>query len=229
MSAEKDLYPIVDKFLREKLRCIITGINKGTKYGQVDVLGLRERKSDLAHQAELVAVEVKKGGKPSFLKSIGQAFAYSLYAHRVYLAWDKEFTPEEIDMAYKFGVGLISISISQRPRVNLITSSSEFKPERYHLLHIIDKLDYFECTICHSYYPKPSNKVIAINDEAICLAEDEEYSGKFSDAIVSRRPAVYYLFKLAENHRDDRDYVYDRRYLCEDCCSIFSSLINDSP
>ena len=88
MSRERELYPKVEKFLVYIFGCSRTKINTGTKYGHIDVLGLRERRSDFASQTELVAVEVKRGGT-RFLNWIGQAVAYSLYAHRVYLAWEK--------------------------------------------------------------------------------------------------------------------------------------------
>ncbi|MGV1098737.1 hypothetical protein ACUUL3_04925 [Thiovibrio sp. JS02] len=114
MSGEDELYPIVEKFLVDAFGCGSTKINTGTKYGHIDVLGLRERRSDFASQTELLAVEVKRGGT-RFLNFIGQAFAYSLYAHRVYLAWEKpkgaSFTQEEIDIASKFGVGLLSMRV----------------------------------------------------------------------------------------------------------------------
>ena len=88
MSGEKELYPVVEKYLRTRFNCVAVKLNTGTRYGHIDVLGLRERRSDFASQSEILAVEVKRGGT-RFLNFIGQALAYSLYANRVYLAWEK--------------------------------------------------------------------------------------------------------------------------------------------
>ena len=227
MSSEKELYPKVEKFLVDAFGCLSTKINTGTKYGHIDVLGLRERRSDFASQTELVAVEVKRGGS-GFLKFIGQTVGYSLYAHRIYLAWEKSngesFTLEEIDIASKFGVGLLSIS--KRGEVTPITSSGEFAPEKYHLLQVIRKLNYFECTICRAYYPEKS--VVRVNDKGeINVEEDPSYRGKLNKAIVKRRPALYHLYHLAEIREDERRYTWDKRFICKDCCSIFSSILPD--
>lgn len=228
MSKETELYPKIECFLVDSFGCGPTKTNTGTKYGHVDVLGLRERRSDFASQTELLAVEVKRGGT-RFLNFIGQAFAYSLYAHRVYLAWEKPqgaiFTQEEVDIASKFGVGLLSIS--KKGEVSLIASSAEFTPERHHLLQAINKLDHFECTLCRSYYPNEAS--VQINQPGIINSKQEpDYTGNFHKAISSRRPALYYLFQLAEARGDERLYTHDRRFICKDCCSIFSSLLNMS-
>ena len=227
MSSEKELYPKVEEFLVDTFGCLSTKINTGTKFGHIDILGLRERRSNFSSQTELVAVEVKKGGT-RFLNFIGQTVAYSLYAHRVYLAWERNngesFTLEEIDIASKFGVGLLSIS--KRGKITLVTSSAGFAPEKYHLLQAIRKLDYFECTICRSYYPEES--VVRINDAGkINITEEPAYRGKLNKAIVERRPALYHLYHLAEIREDEREYTWDKRFICKDCCSIFSSILPD--
>ena len=227
MSSEKELYPKVEKFLVDAFGCLSTKINMGTKYGHIDILGLRERRSDFASQTELVAVEVKRGGS-GFLSFIGQTIGYSLYAHRVYLAWEKNngesFTFEEIDIASKFGVGLLSIS--KEGEITRITSSAEFAPENYHLLQVIRKLGYFECTICRSYYPEEF--FVRINKRGLINMEEEpSYRGKLNKAIVERKPALYWLYHLAEIREDERKNIGDKRFICKDCCSIFSSILPD--
>ena len=225
MAREYELYPIVEEYLVDAFECGATKINTGTKYGHIDVLGLRERRSDFASQTELLAIEVKRGGT-RFLNFVGQAVAYSLYAHRVYLAWEKasgySFTQEEIDIASKFGVGLLSIS--RKGIVSLVASSAEFTPERHHLLQAVHKVEYFECTLCRSFYPKESS--VQINQPgAIKTKEEPSYVGNLDKAVASRKPALYYLFQLAEARGDQRSYTHDKRFLCKDCCSIFSSFL----
>lgn len=224
MSREDELYPVVATFLEDAFGCGSTKINTGTKYGHIDVLGLRERRSDFSSQTELLAIEVKRGGT-RFLNFIGQAVSYSLYAHRVYLAWEKEkgggFSQEEISIASKFGVGLLSIS--SKGKISLVSSSAEFAPERHHLLQAVNKLDHFECTLCRSFYPKESS--VQINPRGAINIEEEKYAGNLLKAVTSRRPALYYLFQLAEARGDKRVYTHDTRYICKDCCSIFASIL----
>ena len=224
MGDEKVLYPIVSDFLKKELGCTKTECNAGTSHGRIDVLGFRERKSYFASQAEVVAVEVKSGTR--FLNYIGQAVAYSLYSHRVYLALkkpnDNRITRDEFDIASRIGVGLLSISCEDE--INLVATSNEFDPEHYRLLQVIDKLGYFECTFCRSYYPKnPSG--IKVNKYEINSKENPDYPGKFNQAVAARRGAVYWLHELAKNHRDEKTNYYDKRFICKDCCSIFSSLL----
>ena len=225
MANERDLYPHVVAFLQQELGCISTKVNTGTRYAHIDVLGLRERRSDFATSTELLAVEVKKGGT-RLLNFIGQALAYSLYANRIYLAWQKKdgqsITKEEIDISSKFGVGLLHISKTEN--ISLISSSREFTPERHHFLQALDKLAHFECTICRATYPK--EQVVRVNPHGpIEPASDAEYLGNLQRAVRARRPALFYLFQLAEIRQDKREYTYDKRFICKDCCSIFSTLL----
>ena len=232
MNGEQELYPVVESFLRRKFECHKTAVNTGTSYAHVDVIGLRARRNNFAENIELVAVEVKRGETP-FLKSIGQSLGYSLYAHRVYLAWqkpdDQPILQEEIDIASAFGVGLLSVRSDGRAtsgyRIECITTSHEFKPERRHFLQIVDKLKYSECTICRSFYPREDD-MVDINRWPIDISVDPNYMGLFRDAVESRKPARYWLHQLAEHHKDERQLVYDRRFVCRDCCSIFSSLLS---
>ena len=225
MPNERDLYPHVVAFLQKEFSCISTKVNTGTRYAHIDVLGLRERRSDFATSTELLAVEVKQGGT-RLLNFIGQALAYSLYANRIYLAWQKKngqsITKEEIDISSKFGVGLLHIS--KTAKISLISSSLEFTPERHHFLQALDKLAYFECTMCRATYPK--ERMIQVNQPGpIEPASNPEYLGNFQRAVRARRPALFYLFQLAEIRQDERVYTHDKRFICKDCCSIFSALL----
>lgn len=226
MANEAELYPLVALYLKEQVGCLQTKENTGTKFGHIDVVGVKERKSNLSSQPEIVAVEVKRGAA-RFLNSVGQALSYSLYAHRVYLAWEKpeyqEFSDEEIDIAAKFGVGLLHIN--SKGKLRLVSSSASFIPEQYHLLQIIEKLGYFQCTICNSVYP--SDGATHINQpSAINLAVNPNYKGKFVEIIKTGKPAFYYLYELAKHRADERGYVHDKRFICNDCAGIFASFID---
>ena len=227
-ASEKELYEPVSAFMRGRMGCKATKINTGTRFGQIDVLAIRTRTSDFASNDEVIAVEVKKGGT-RFLNFLAQALSYSLYAHRVYLAWQRTsgagYTQEEIDIASHFGVGLLEIDESER--VALISSSSKFQPERQYLMQAVQKLQYFECSICRSVYP--IEKLIELNQPGEDdLADDPNYRGRLADAISQRRSSVYYLFELSKDRGDSRTQVWDRRYLCKECSSIFASLLPKS-
>ncbi|HLB71875.1 MAG TPA: hypothetical protein VJJ51_12605 [Candidatus Methanoperedens sp.] len=123
MGLEAKLYNSIEDFIKQRFGCHVVKQQVGTKLGKVDVMGLRETSGDFEAGGELVAIEVKEEKAP-FLKAIGQAFAYSLYAHRCYLAYKKRynnnFSSDEIDIATQFGVGLIEIKNNE---CNLIVTS----------------------------------------------------------------------------------------------------------
>src|SRR3990172_3808907 len=57
-TAEKKLYPIVERWFRRHFRCFRTGINKGLAHGRIDVVGVRDTGGDLSGEIETIAVEV---------------------------------------------------------------------------------------------------------------------------------------------------------------------------
>ena len=83
-------------------------------------------------------------------------------------------------------VGALSAEISCEDEINLVATSNEFDPEHYRLLQVIDKLVYFECTFCRSYYPKNPSGIKVSKDE-INSKENPDYPGKFNQAVAARR------------------------------------------
>ena len=121
--------------------------------------------------AELIVIQVKLS-KAVFLKSIGQAWGYSLTADRCYLAvyCPHGFTQSETEMAAQLNIGLIQIRDKDRCRV--ILSSPQHRPLRHHKLALMRKLKYVECALCQppvkreqasSYYLDRSAARIATN------------------------------------------------------------------
>lgn len=224
MRLEAKLYNSIENFVTHRYGCHVVKQQVGTKFGQVDVMGLRETSGDLKADGELIAIEVKEEKAP-FLSAIGQAFAYSIYAHRCYLAYKKrynnKFSTEEIDIATQFGVGLIEIKSNE---CNEIVTSRIFSPQEKYVLHILNKLKLFKCTLCRGIYHKEDMAYINKNG-SINLEEDLDYPGRLENAIMKRKNAMYWLYELSHLRGNDRDYVYDRRFICKDCISIFSSLI----
>jgi hypothetical protein len=60
------------------------------------VIGIRDIGGDFSGEVETIAVEVKRGSTP-FVNACGQAFGYSVYSNRVYLAdlRDHRFTQDD--------------------------------------------------------------------------------------------------------------------------------------
>ena len=226
MANERQYYDLVAKsFLAKELRCFCSKREIGTTMGKVDVVGIRELSSDFKSTTELVAVEVKDKNAP-FLNSIGQAFAYSIYAHRCYLAFKKgrgkSFTQDKLDIASQFGVGLIEIR--SKSVVKVVSISKQFEPRQHYMDDLKSKLGYFNCTICNGTYARKD--ITRINQRRpISTDEDDKYLGNIERAIGQRRNALYFLYELFEQRGDRRTYVYDKRYICKDCISILAPLL----
>jgi hypothetical protein len=224
MALESKLYKTVEQFAKEEFGCQVVKQQIGTRLGKVDVVGFRQIHGDLGTISELIAIEIKEENA-SFLKAIGQARAYSIYAHKCYLAYRKRysnrFTSAEKDIASQLGVGLIEIKADQS---NVIATSQSFSPQEDYVLTILDKMRLFRCTLCHAVYTHENMTAVNSKDE-INPSKEPAYLGKMKQAIKNHKNIEYYLFHLnSQNVDDEREYVHERRYLCKDCASIFASL-----
>ena len=111
MLTEDQYYSSVEKFIKKKYNCMVTGTNKGhLSLGLVDVIGAYETSSEYNSDVELITVEVKTSTS-SFGKSLGQALGYSLLGERCYLAVtfsdNENFSKEQQYMANHLGVDLL--------------------------------------------------------------------------------------------------------------------------
>jgi len=224
---EISLYNRVAKFAVEQFDCRFMKQQIGTHLGKIDVAGIQELRGDLESEAEIVAVEVKEE-RAAFLNSIGQAVAYSIYAHRCYLAVRKrhgsQFSAEELQVAAQFGVGLIEIGAKG---MSMRLTSRRFSPESRYVLQIIHRLGLFRCSMCRAVYEDKDST--GVNQAGkIDLSEKPNYRGQLSRIVAKRRNAKYYLYELHSQRDDPRVYVSDRRYLCKDCVSVFASLMPEA-
>ena len=80
--------------------------NLGAK-ARADVAGVKNVGNKLVDKVEIVVVEVKD--QPIKLRSIEQAYGYSIYAHKCYLATTYEISEENKSLAHNFGIGLLKI------------------------------------------------------------------------------------------------------------------------
>ncbi|MBS3906573.1 MAG: hypothetical protein KGZ49_06005 [Syntrophaceae bacterium] len=202
-------YPTLERFLRRRFHCFVTAQNRGTRFGRIDVIGIRDIGGDLSGAVEILGVEVKAGGQP-FNTATGQAFSYSVYADRCYLADVRSAPPyyslEEVDIASRLGVGLIAI----RPSGSVleILASPQHHPLPDMRAEIIEKLRYAQCTLCGSLFQKGES------------GSPEKYvSRSLPKAIANELGFVYWLHEVNDRRKKPLVYNYIRRYVCSDCVS----------
>jgi len=225
MPPEEKLYKIVEDYASQELGCDHVGQKVGTKHGIVDVVGVQELHGDFETHNEVIAIEVKDY-RASFLSAVGQARSYSIYAHKCFLAYRKRYSDllsfEEIDIASQLGIGLIEI---KNKKCTVLATSASFSPRDSYVMTILNKLGLFRCAMCRAVYPLKD--VMFVNQKGpIDMKSEHIYAGQMKKAIISRKNIRYSLIQLAEQRdADERKYIFDQRYLCKDCASIFASLM----
>jgi hypothetical protein len=211
--AEQNLYKSVARFVKAEFGCFAVKTTKGTTYGSIDVIGLRYNVGDFGGTSEIVAVEVKPENS-TFLKSLGQALAYSVMADRCYLAihtpYRRTTLQDERELAAQLRVGLIEIGVRKMCRV--VVSSPQHRPIRAHKLSLLNQLGFHECMICTTLLSKGEG-----------MRSQGDRSGLLH-AIRDGKAFRYWLYKLDEQRGGARTFVYDRRYFCKDCVAAFSTL-----
>jgi hypothetical protein len=203
---ERRLYGRVRQFVRIQLGCSVVGEDKGTDYGRIDVVGIREIEGDLASNFEIIGVEVKEEGD-KFLNSAGQAKGYSIYANRCYLAQEGRFAQEEVEIARVLGIGLIDVNRDIRE----VLSSPIHSPSPVWQRKILSRLGQAVCTVCGTIFP--DDRVIrGTRSSHLVLSRALDRAGK------SGNPLLYYLYDYNTRHKSDtRELVHQRRYVCKDC------------
>lgn len=229
---EIDLYKTVKEFLKEEFNCFHTELNMGTKSGQSDVVGLRnadvvhnnDTVGDLGNDTEVISVEVKLEGNAS-LKSLGQAYAYSIMADRCYLAVHKpnesEFSDQEKNYASKLGVGLIKIGAQKE--CSIIISSPTHSPLRSHKLALVNRLGYVRCIMCDMFF-------VWKEDRGVEQKRENIKPNTIKKAIEEEKSFCYWLYEFSEQgqRKDERAPCHDRRYICTDCVQALSGLSNSN-
>ncbi len=209
---EKTLYPIVARYMRRHFLTFRHALNKGLRYGRIDVLGIRDVGGDFSGQVETIAIEVKRGSTP-FANAAGQTIGYKVYANRVYLAdlREKPFDQDEISIASNLGIGLIQIK-GKKCREWL--SSPVYEPIGKLQLRLFEALRLGRCQLCGSLFkigePETGGSYSNVSRN-LTLAIKREKGLVFWNRELGERRAKLGLCK--------KDYVYDRRFICSDCVS----------
>lgn len=218
-ESERNLYPVVERWMKKRFRCFKTEINFGLSCSRVDVLGVRDIGGDLSGDVETIGIEVKGGAEP-FATASGQALGYQVYVNRVYLADVRqgEFKPNEIDIASHLGIGFIQIKGSQCREV---LSSPHHNPIPRMSLELLDRMALGHCRFCGVYF--------GIGTEANRMSKVTRKSLKA--ALEKEKGFVFWNFELADRKRRlgmrnaNNESSSERRYVCHECLkSVFSKI-----
>jgi len=156
---EEDYYPIVRKWLeKEGYYCggfiedskgkPIYFQNKGTKRLKIDVAGVKNHGTKALDEIEVVAVEVKDVASIQY-RDIQDAYAYSQYAHKCYLATTGSIDEEDKHEAHCLGVGLLRINGN---KVKEILSPKLNTPIQARMLQFLNVLEVCQCPICQTFF-----------------------------------------------------------------------------
>ena len=214
---ESELYPVVERWMRKHFCCFKTVIDKGLKYGRIDVLGVRDVGGDLSGEIETIAVEVKKGVTP-FAKASGQTLGYRVYANRVYLAdlRRESFTTDEVHIASNLGIGLIQIKCKtcremlSSPHYNQITKLN---------LMLLESVAVGKCQLCASFF-----EIGGLKNRFSNLTREN-----LKQAVVKEKGLMFWNYEAAyrknefNKRRAKSETVHERRYICPECVSVLFS------
>ena len=202
---EKSLYPRIEKFLLNTLKCNWVLSELGSNdVGRVDVVGIKSFKDRFSNRYEIIGVEVKPKTF-HFGKKIGQALAYSLFANRVYLACHEEFSQSQIELASRLGVGLIQIK--SKAGCSEVIGSKIFDPDREKMLNLLTKMSLAECMLCNSLIDLEKN-----------------YSNNLPRAISRGIPFEFYRkidAQYAPSYKGKKKIIFQWLYVCPSCLKLF--------
>lgn len=221
---ERDLYEVVETWAERKFGCFATAIDKGTEYGRVDVIGLRQTPGDHSAQTDLICIEVKRGTQP-LLNALGQAVGYSIYGNYCYLA---DYRPEspyseiEREIAEQLGIGLIRIG--KNNRVEQVSNARRCQPVENFKLRLADQMGFVQCSICGTFFARSeSNRNLY---DWSRLQRDTSNSARKRAGIEAGKGFVFWPEDASSQdvthqsrHSDGR--LYNRRFLCNTCATLF--------
>jgi hypothetical protein len=193
--SEAQLYPVVERWAKSRLKCWKVAINTGPRVGRVDVAGVRDLGSgDLASRSEVVAIEVKSGTS-AFAKSAGQAHGYSVMADRCYLAVGvKQVSDEQLVIASQLRIGLLTIS---NGRVEEVLTAPLGDPLMELRLQLLEKLHCAPCALCSTVFRIGDVK----NHFRNLVRRDGNDRHDLAEAAVKSKGMVWWLWRHA-NERD---------------------------
>jgi hypothetical protein len=182
--------------------------NKGTKRLRIDVAGVKNQGTRLLDEIEIVAVEVRHVPSVQY-RDIQDAFAYSQYAHKCYLATTGTISGQDKHEAHCLGIGLLRIS---GKRVKEVLSPKLNTPIKARMLHFLSVLDVSQCPICNTFFEtfvRKSEKYKSFyrlsRPRYFDVAKDFPKTDMFVRSELRELPAKYKT----------------RRYICRSCLEEF--------
>lgn len=122
--------------------------NKGTKRLRIDVAGIRNVGTWCLDVIEVVAIEVKNVKSVQY-RDLQDAFAYSQYAYKCYLATTGSIDKQDKADAHALGIGLLTIT---GKKVKEILSPKLNVPIQERMLQFLSMLEVAKCPICGSFF-----------------------------------------------------------------------------
>lgn len=219
---EKQLYPVVQRWMIRSFKCFKAMHNVGLNYSRCDVVGVRDVGGQLSGEIETICIEVKIHDEP-FATASGQALGYRVYGNRVYLAYrrPKPFTDDQIAIASTLGIGLIWI---RDIRCQEVLSSPFYRPLTRLNLRLLERMALGHCQICGSYFDignaeSGGNRWANLALENVKKAIDDEKGIVFWNWEVGQRK------KRLKIDLKRRDRVFESRFICADCVSRLLSKV----
>ncbi len=151
-APEDTLYkPFADYLVNELEECTraipLGGNSLGSKWGTPDVIGvMRARDSHIYKPTmEVVSVEVKIDAY-QLIVAFGQACAYTLFSHRVYLVVPADSLGEDLDrltsLCQIFGLGLVLADTSSGTTTfNVRLRAARHDPDSYYVNEVLTKVE----------------------------------------------------------------------------------------
>jgi len=141
---EEDFYPSFADWLQNEIEDVTHAIPLGgsvfkDKWGTPDVIGKKEsRRSDVIKgPTEIVSAEIKPDST-QLITAFGQACAYKLFSHKVYLVIPRQSADDEISrldsLCQIFGIGLVTFDATQpsSPDFRILVRPSKHEPDLFY-------------------------------------------------------------------------------------------------
>ncbi|MDO8522435.1 MAG: hypothetical protein Q7S08_04085 [bacterium] len=135
----------LEQDLEECTRAISLGGNRfGDRWGTPDVLGVYKfSETDAVRPPlEIISAEIKTDTN-QLITAFGQACAYKIFSHKVYLAVPKEADTSRIEsLCTRFGIGLILFNAndSQDPKWEIRTRAVKSEPDYFYVNEYLQRL-----------------------------------------------------------------------------------------
>jgi len=148
---EADFYAVFAKWLKEGADEVTEAMTLGGavlkgKWGPPDVIGVyKPRKADfIKFAAEIVSAEIKIDPLQT-VTAFGQACAYRLFSHKVFIVVPENMAPEDRDrldaLCVLFGIGLVVFKLDlDDPGFRVVVTPRRFEPDMFYANQLARRL-----------------------------------------------------------------------------------------